>query len=218
MVRAYLAESILGIAAGKDRVRYEVVDIRDFAGGRHRQVDDRPFGGGPGMVLMPGPVVEAVETTRRGHDPAAPTVLLTPQGRRFDQALADELAALPGMVLVCGRYEGFDERIRDELQPMEISIGDYVLAGGELPALVVTEAVVRLQPGVLGDDASAREDSFRQGLLEGPQYTRPREFRGRSVPEVLLSGNHAEIAAWRRRAAEERTRARRGDLLERPEE
>jgi len=218
VVRAYLAESILGIAAGKDRVRYEVVDIRDFAGGRHRQVDDRPFGGGPGMVLMPGPVVEAVETTRRGHDPAAPTVLLTPQGRRFDQALADELAVVPGMVLVCGRYEGFDERIRDELQPMEISIGDYVLAGGELPALVVTEAVVRLQPGVLGDDASAREDSFRQGLLEGPQYTRPREFRGRSVPEVLLSGNHAEIAAWRRRAAEERTRARRGDLLERPEE
>jgi len=218
VVRAYLAESILGIAAGKDRVRYEVVDIRDFAGGRHRQVDDRPFGGGPGMVLMPGPVVEAVETTRRGHDPAAPTVLLTPQGRRFDQALADELAVVPGMVLVCGRYEGFDERIRDELQPMEISIGDYVLAGGELPALVVTEAVVRLQPGVLGDDASAREDSFRQGLLEGPQYTRPREFRGRSVPEVLLCGNHAEIAAWKRRAAEERTRARRGDLLERPEE
>ena len=218
LVRAYLAESILGIAAEKELVRYQVVDIRDFAEGRHRQVDDRPFGGGPGMVLMPGPVVEAVETTRRGHDPAAPTVLLTPQGRRFDQALADELAAAPGMVLVCGRYEGFDERIRDVLQPTEISIGDYVLAGGELPALVVTEAVVRLRPGVLGDEASAREDSFRGGLLEGPQYTRPREFRGVSVPEVLLSGNHAEIAAWRRRAAEERTRGRRRDLLERPEE
>jgi tRNA (guanine37-N1)-methyltransferase len=121
------------------------------------------------------------------------------------------------MVLVCGRYEGFDERIRDVLQPMEISIGDYVLAGGELPALVVTEAVVRLQPGVLGDDESSRCDSFRDGLLEGPQYTRPREFRGRGVPEVLLSGNHAEIAAWRRRTAAARTRERRGDLLERPE-
>lgn len=218
VVRTYLGESILGIAAGKGRVRYEVVDIRDFAEGRHRQVDDRPFGGGPGMVLMPGPVVEAVETTRRGHDPAAPTILLTPQGRRFDQAVADELATAPGMVLVCGRYEGFDERIRDVLQPMEISIGDYVLAGGELPALVVTEAVVRLQPGVLGDDESSRSDSFREGLLEGPQYTRPREYRGRTVPEILLSGNHAEIAAWRRSAAEERTRERRSDLLERPEE
>ena len=214
VVRAYLATSIAGLAAGKGRVVYEVTDIRDFAEGKHRQVDDRPFGGGPGMVLMPGPVVAAVEAARDGHEPGAPTVLLTPQGRRFDQGLAEELAAGPGMILVCGRYEGFDERIRLVTEPIEISIGDYVLSGGELPALAITEAVVRLLPGVLGDEESARDDSFVTGLLEGPQYTRPRVFRDLAVPEILLSGNHAAIAAWRRDAAERRTRERRRDLLE----
>jgi tRNA (guanine37-N1)-methyltransferase len=167
------------------------------------------------MVLMPGPVVDAVEAAREGHEAGAPTLLLTPQGRPFCQRMAEELATKPGLVLVSGRYEGFDERIRDVLQPTEVSLGDFVLAGGELPALAVTEAVVRLLPGVLGDEESAKDDSFsRGGLLEGPQYTRPREFRDLSVPEVLLGGNHAEIEAWRRRAAEERTRQRRGDLLD----
>jgi tRNA (guanine37-N1)-methyltransferase len=213
-VRAYLGVSILKIAEEKKLVGYEVTDMRDFAEGKHRQVDDRPFGGGPGMVLMPGPVVRAVEAARSGHEPGTPTLLLTPQGRRFDQSLAEELAAGPGMILVCGRYEGFDERIRQILDPMEISMGDFVLAGGELPALAVTEAVVRLIPGVLGDEMSARDDSFANGgLLEGPQYTRPQEFRGLEVPEILRSGNHAAIAAWRRAAAEERTRERRRDLL-----
>jgi tRNA (guanine37-N1)-methyltransferase len=214
VVRAYLGTSILGIASGKGLARYEVVDIRDFAEGKHRQVDDRPFGGGPGMVLMPGPVVAAVEAARKGHGLEAVTVLLTPQGRRFDQPLAEELAARPGMVLVCGRYEGFDERIREVLDPMEVSIGDFVLSGGELPALAVTEAVVRLLPGVLGDADSARDESFATGLLEGPQYTRPRAFRGLEVPPVLFSGNHAAIAAWRREAARARTRERRRDLLD----
>lgn len=212
VVQAYLSVSILGLAGEKGVTRFETVDIRDFAEGRHRQVDDRPFGGGPGMVLMPGPVVKAVEAVRAGHDAAAPTILLTPQGERFDQKLAEELAAGPGMILVCGRYEGFDERIRTVLEPREISLGDFVLAGGELAALAVAEATTRLLPGALGHEDSARSDSFQDGLLEGPQYTRPREFRGHAVPEILFSGNHAEIAAWRRRQAEERTRTRRRDL------
>jgi tRNA (guanine37-N1)-methyltransferase len=213
-VQAHLGASILRIAAERGKVEYEVVDIRDFAEGKHRQVDDRPFGGGPGMVLMPGPVVAAVEQVRKGHAAEAPTILLTPQGERFGQRMAEDFARAPGMVLVCGRYEGFDERIREVIAPREVSIGDYVLAGGEIPALAVTEAVVRLLPGVLGDEASAKDDSFSLGLLEGPQYTRPRVFRGRPVPEILFSGNHAAISAWRRKAAEERTRERRRDLLE----
>jgi tRNA (guanine37-N1)-methyltransferase len=212
VVRAYLGESILGLAAGKGLLEADVRDIRDFAEGKHRQVDDRPFGGGPGMVLMPGPVVDAVEAARAAHAPGTPVILLTPQGERFDQAMAERLARAPGLILICGRYEGFDERIREVIRPDEVSIGDYVLSGGEIPALAVTEAVVRLLPGVLGHADSARDDSFATGLLEGPQYTRPREFRGLKVPEVLFSGNHAAIEAWRVRAAEERTRARRQDL------
>jgi len=216
VVRAYLEVSIPNIAREKGLVQYEVTDIRDYAEGKHRQVDDRPFGGGPGMVLMPEPVVRAVEAARCGHDAGAKTVLLTPQGRRLDQSLAAELAVASGLILVCGRYEGFDERIRTVLKPMEVSIGDYVLAGGELPALAVTEAVVRLLPGVLGHEESARSDSFTEslgGMLEGPQFTRPRIFRGCEVPEVLFSGNHAEIAAWRRKASAQRTEERRRDLL-----
>ena len=168
------------------------------------------------MVLMPGPVVEAVEAARKGHEPGATTVLLSPQGEPFDQQMAAELAKAPGLILVCGRYEGFDERIRDVLDPKEISIGDYVLSGGEIPALAVTEAVVRLLPGVLGHAESAGDDSFASGLLEGPQYTRPRSYRDLEVPEVLFSGDHAAVAAWRRSAAEARTRARRSDLLTPP--
>jgi tRNA (guanine37-N1)-methyltransferase len=164
------------------------------------------------MVLMPGPVVDAVEAARAAHAPGTPVILLTPQGERFDQAMAERLAHAPGLILICCRYEGFDERIREVIRPDEVSIGDYVLSGGEIPALAVTEAVVRLLPGVLGHADSARDDSFATGLLEGPQYTRPREFRGLKVPEVLFSGNHAAIEAWRVRAAEERTRARRQDL------
>lgn len=212
VVSTYLGASILGNAEERGLVEFEVMDIRDHAEGKHRQVDDRPFGGGPGMVLMPGPVVAAVEAARLGHVPGAQVVLLTPQGERFDQQMAEELARAEGLILVCGRYEGFDERISEVLDAREISIGDYVLSGGEIPALAVTEAVVRLLPGVLGHEESARDDSFTTGLLEGPQYTRPREFRGLAVPEVLFSGNHAAIEAWRERAAEERTRVRRSDL------
>jgi tRNA (guanine37-N1)-methyltransferase len=212
-VTAYLGVSILKIAAQKGRVSFEVRNIRDFAEGKHRQVDDRPFGGGPGMVLMPGPVVAAVEEARRGHSADAPAILLTPQGERFDQRLAEELAAGPGMILVCGRYEGFDERIREVLRPREVSIGDYVLAGGEIPALAIAECVARLLPGVLGHEDSAREDSFASGLLEGPQYTRPREFRGHAVPEILFSGDHEKIAAWRRDAAAGRPPAGRRPLM-----
>jgi tRNA (guanine37-N1)-methyltransferase len=218
VVRTYLGASILGLAGEKGLVGFEVRDIRDHAEGKHRQVDDRPFGGGPGMVLMPGPVVTAVEAARAAQAPGTPVILLTPQGERFDQRMAEEFARAPGLVLVCGRYEGFDERIRDVLDAREVSIGDYVLSGGEIPALAVTEAVVRLLPGVLGHADSARDDSFATGLLEGPQYTRPREFRGRPVPEILFSGNHAAIEAWRTQAAEERTRTRRQDLWQRKQE
>ncbi len=213
IVRTYLGASIMGIASEKGIVSCETIDIRDFAEGKHRQVDDRPFGGGPGMVLMPGPVIAAVEAARAGHEPVAPTILLSPQGERFDQDVAAELAAGSGMILVCGRYEGFDERIRTVLNPREISLGDFVLAGGELAALAVVEATTRLLPGALGHAESARLDSFQDGLLEGPQFTRPRVFRGHAVPEILFSGNHAEIAAWRHRQSVERTRTRRRDLL-----
>ncbi|MHC4408262.1 MAG: tRNA (guanosine(37)-N1)-methyltransferase TrmD [Planctomycetota bacterium] len=213
IVRDYTGVSILGIASEKGLAEYNVVNIRDYAKGVHLQVDDRPFGGGPGMVLMPEPVVRAVEAARAAQVAGARTILLSPQGRRFDQNLAAELATEPGLILLCGRYEGFDERIRTVLQPEEVSIGDYVLAGGELPALAVTESVVRLIPGVLGHEDSPREDSFSEGLLEGPQYTRPREFRGHSVPEVLLSGDHAAIRAWRHDQSLRRTQERREDLI-----
>ena len=212
VVRTYLGASILGLAEERGLVGFEVRDIREHAEGKHRQVDDRPFGGGPGMVLMPGPVVAAVEAARAAHEAGAELILLTPQGERFDQRMAEGLSRAPGLILICGRYEGFDERVREVLHPREVSIGDYVLAGGEIPALAVTEAVVRLLPGVLGHADSATDDSFARGLLEGPQYTRPREFRGHGVPDVLFSGDHAAIAAWREKAAEERTRARRQDL------
>ncbi len=219
MFREVLSTSILRIARERGVVDVGLYDIRDFTFDRHRSVDDRPYGGGPGMLLRPGPVVECVERILRERGPGR-VVLLSPQGRVFSQAIARELASEPHVVLVCGRYEGFDERIRDVLAAEEISIGDYVLSGGELAAMVVTDAVVRLLPGALGDSASAETESFSVcahdgasggAALEGPQYTRPPEFRGRRVPEVLLSGDHERIARWREEESRKRTRSRRAE-------
>ncbi|HVS08543.1 MAG TPA: tRNA (guanosine(37)-N1)-methyltransferase TrmD [Planctomycetota bacterium] len=214
-LEAYARESILGIAQEKGLVTIMLVDFRDFARDRHRTVDDRPFGGGPGMVLRPEPIVECVEWLEARHG-RFHRFALCPRGRTFTQRVAEEIAREERVLLLCGRYEGFDERVREELELEDLSIGDYVLSGGELPALVVAEAVARLVPGVLGDERSALQDSFREGgPLDYPHYTRPREFRGRAVPEVLLSGDHEAIERWRRSQALETTRSRRPDLLER---
>jgi tRNA (guanine37-N1)-methyltransferase len=195
----FLGESILKRAIERGLVQVHRWNIRDWAEGKHRQVDDRPFGGGPGMVLMAPPVVAAVEAVRAKAEPSGRLIALTPQGRRLDQPWVMELAREPRLVLVCGRYEGFDERIFETLEPETLSIGDYVLSGGEVAAMVVIDAVMRLIPGVLGDAESALDESFgSDGGLEYPHYTRPRLFRGRTVPETLLSGDHAAIARWRR--------------------
>jgi tRNA (guanine37-N1)-methyltransferase len=212
MVEAGLAEGIVGRARRRGALDALVYDLRDFTTDRHRVVDDVPFGGGPGMVLKPGPMFEAVEaiSARRG---APEAVLLTsPAGRQFTQEIARGLSALTHIVVLCGRYEGIDERVRS-LATDELSIGDYVLSGGELPALVIVDAVARLVPGVVGDEDSVEADSFTRGLLDHPHYTRPAEFRGVHVPDVLLSGHHAEIRRWRRREAVRRTFERRPDLL-----
>jgi tRNA (guanine37-N1)-methyltransferase len=205
-----LRESLLGKAIDAGVVDVRVHDIRDHATDRHRQVDDEPFGGGPGMVMKPEPIFSAVESLGEGPKRV---VLLSPAGRRLDQATVRELATAPWLVLIAGRYEGVDERVVEGLGAEEVSIGDYVLSGGEIPALVVLEAVTRLVPGVVGREESLAAESFEDGLLDHPHYTRPQEFRGRRVPDVLLSGDHAAIAAWRRRAAEEKTRRNRPDLL-----
>jgi tRNA (guanine37-N1)-methyltransferase len=195
----FLSESILERALAKGLLEVKRWDIRDWALGKHKTVDDRPFGGGPGMVLMAPPVVAAVEAVRKSADPPGRLIMLTPGGRKLDQPWVQELANEQRIVLVCGRYEGFDERIFETLGPERLSIGDYILSGGEVAAMVVVEAVMRLVPGVLGDAESAVDESFGpDGGLEYPHYTRPREFRGRKVPEVLLSGDHAAIARWRR--------------------
>ena len=186
-------------------------DLRDYTFDRHRQVDDRPFGGGAGMVMKPEPLIRAIEFITQGPGDAT-TVLLSPQGRLFNQAIAEEFSRKPRLVLVCGRYEGVDERVLDWIDE-EASIGDYVLSGGEIPAMVVVDAVTRLIPGALGSEESALRESFNDGLLDHPQYTRPAEYRGMKVPEVLLSGNHAEIEAWRVRKALEKTRNIRPDLI-----
>ena len=208
-----LREGLLGRAIGAGLLDVRVHDLRDSTSDRHRQVDDESYGGGPGMVLKPEPVFAAVESLGAGE---RRTLLLSPAGRRLDQALARELAGEAWLVLICGRYEGVDERVVEGLGAEEVSIGDYVVAGGEVPALVVLEAVTRLVPGVIGREESHERDSFGdEGVLDHPHYTRPAEFRGMRVPETLLSGNHAEIERWRREAALEKTRRNRPDLLER---
>ena len=208
-----LRESLLGRAIEAGLLDVRVHDLRDSTSDRHRQVDDESYGGGPGMVLKPEPVFAAVESLGAG---VRRTLLLSPAGRRLDQDLARELAVEPWLVLICGRYEGVDERVVEGLPAEELSIGDYVVAGGEVPALVVLEAVTRLVPGVIGRGESHEQDSFGDdGVLDHPHYTRPAEFRGMRVPETLLSGNHLEIERWRREAALEKTRRNRPDLLER---
>ena len=209
----FFAASIIGRAQAAGVAKVECTNIRDFAKGVRRSVDDRPFGGGPGMVMMCGPVFDAVEAVEARDDQKATRILLTPQGEPFTQRIAEELVGAPRLLVICGHYEGFDERIRLGLSPREISVGDYVLSGGEPAAMVLVDAVVRLLPGALGDETSPVEESFSQGLLEYPQYTRPREFRGMEVPEVLLSGNHAQIEQWRRAESIRRTQERRPDLL-----
>jgi tRNA (guanine37-N1)-methyltransferase len=201
---------VVGRALQTGLLEIQAHDLRDYAGNRHRQVDDMPYGGGPGMVLKPEPVFRAVRDIRGDVD--VPVVLLTPTGRLLSHELASELATHPRLLLVAGRYEGFDERI-SSLARYEVSIGDYVLSGGELAAMVLVEAVSRHVPGVLGDQESAGDDSFVTGLLEHPQYTRPPEFEGLTVPEVLLSGHHEEIRRWRERMSRERTMERRPELL-----
>jgi tRNA (guanine37-N1)-methyltransferase len=216
-VEAYARSSILGLAQEKGKVRIQLVDFRDFTRDRHRTVDDRPFGGGPGMVLKPEPIVACVEWLERAHGTFRKFVLC-PSGRPFRQPMAEELAREERILLLCGRYEGFDARILTQLAFEELSVGDFVLSGGELAALCVTEAVTRLVPGVLGDERSALEDSFQEGGgLDHPHFTRPRVFRGEAVPDVLLSGDHAAIAKWRADEAQRRTRARRPDLLTEPD-
>ena len=205
-----LRESLLGKAIQAGIVDVRVHDIRDFTTDRHRQVDDESYGGGPGMVMKPEPVFAAVESLGEGPKRV---ILLSPAGRRLDQSLVRELAKEPWLVLISGRYEGVDERVVEGLPAEEISIGDYVLSGGEIPALVVLEAVTRLVPGVVGKEESLERESFEEGALDHPHYTRPNEFRGMGVPEVLLSGNHAEVERWRREAAQEKTRRNRPDLL-----
>ena len=210
MFPGVLEESMLRVARERGAVDIRIVDLRDYTEGRHRVADDYPFGGGGGMVLKPEPLFAAVEALR---EPESHVVLLCPQGPTFTQADASRLAGEAHLVLLCGHYEGVDERVRMKLVDEELSIGDYVLTGGELPAMVVLDAVVRLLPGVLGDPDGAARESFAAGRLDYPQYTRPAEFRGFRVPEVLLSGDHGRIAQWRRREALRRTLARRPDLM-----
>ncbi len=216
MFLGYVGQSLLKLAIESGLVEVHLHDIRDWAANKHNKVDDRPFGGGPGMVLMVDPVVRAVEAVRPMHPDSGHLVMLTPQGRRLSQAIVEELAGHQRILLLCGRYEGFDERIRQVLQPDEISIGDFVLNGGEVAAMAIIDTVIRLVPGVLGDAESSGNDSFSGPgrLLEFAQYTRPRVYRGLEVPPILLGGNHEEIARWRQENSQSRTRDRRGDLIE----
>jgi tRNA (guanine37-N1)-methyltransferase len=220
MFSGYVGQSVLKRAIERGIISVQWHNIRDWAQGKHKQVDDRPFGGGPGMVLRPEPVVDCVEAVQQQGDGAGHLVLLSPQGRRLDQRVACELAERPRLVLLCGRYEGIDQRAIDLLKPEELSIGDYVLGGGEVAAMVVIDAVARLVPGVLGDEESNKQDSFSGDppLLEFPQYTRPREYRGLKVPDVLITGNHPDIARWREEQKIQLTRERRADLLGEGEE
>lgn len=205
---------IMRVSRDQGKVHLETVDLREFAHGRHRSVDDRPYGGGPGMVLKPGPIFEAVEAVEQRWGERARRVLLTPQGTPFRQDAARRLAQETALILLCGRYEGVDQRIVDHLVDEEISVGDFVASGGEIPAMLVADAVVRLLPGVAGNPASVVNESFHEGLLDYPQYTRPAQFRSWTVPEVLISGNHADIERWRAEQARVRTRQNRPDLLQ----
>ena len=216
--QGFLGQSVLKRAIDAGLVDVKLHNIRDWAKDKHHSVDDRPFGGGPGMVLKVEPVVDCAESVRRQDPDPGHLVMLTPQGRRLKQPDVERLAENQRILLLCGRYEGFDERIREILRPEEISIGDYVLNGGEVAAMVIIDAVIRLVPGVLGDDHSSESDSFSgpRRLLEFAQYTRPREYRGLEVPPVLLSGDHQEIARWREENSLERTRLHRADLLRAP--
>lgn len=206
---SYLGQSLLDDAIRAGLVQVRTWNIRDWTQDKHQKVDDRPFGGGPGMVLMPQPVVDCVEAVRAKAEPPGTLVMLTPAGERLTQRVVEDVAREPRLLLLCGRYEGFDDRIRRVLNPREISVGDFVCNGGEVPAMVLIDAVIRLIPGVLGDEQSAADESHSEpGRLEYPQFTRPRVFRGLEVPEILLSGNHAAIARWRREQSDHRTRER----------
>ena len=206
-----LDESIIKRARQKGLLDLKIHDLRDWTHDRHRTVDDRPFGGGPGMLMKPEPLFEAVESLRREK---TRVILFSPSGRKFDQTIARELAQQEDLLFITGHYEGFDERVREALVDDALSVGDYVLTNGALPAMVVIDAVARLLPGVLGDDESSRDESFSHGLLEYPQWTRPADFRGMKVPEVLLNGNHAEIEKWRREQAKSKTKEQRPDLIQ----
>lgn len=212
MFDGFLATSIVGRAIKRGLVDVQCTNFRDFAPDNYGKVDDAPFGGGPGMVLLCQPIFDAVEHVRKIAQPPGKVILLTPQGQRMDQALVRDLAGQERLILVAGHYEGFDERIRTGLADMEVSLGDFVLSGGEIAAMALVDAIIRLMPGALGKDESSHDESFAMGLLEYPQYTRPRDFRGMPVPEVLLSGNHAAITRWRQEQAELRTMQRRPDL------
>lgn len=214
LFHAFLKESILGRAVKRGLVDIRLTDIRSFARGPHKVTDDRPYGGGSGMVMKPGPIYRALQSIESSTGKAL-VILLTPQGKTFEQSSAWELSRLDHLILICGRYEGVDERIKQGPVDLELSIGDYILSGGELGAMVVVDAVSRLVPGVLGGEGAATEDSFEDGLLEYPHYTRPRVFNGKSVPDVLLSGDHEKIRMWRRIESLKRTLERRPDLLKR---
>jgi tRNA (guanine37-N1)-methyltransferase len=210
---SFVSESLLSKAIAAGLVQVHTHDIRHWTDNKHHRVDDRPFGGGPGMLIQVQPVVDCVEAVQALTDPLGQLLLMSPQGQVLKQSMLQQLAQLPRILLLCGRYEGFDQRVIDILQPREISLGDFVLNGGEVAAMAVIEGVIRLVPGVLGDEQSSMQDSFSDGdLLEFPQYTRPREYRGHAVPEVLLSGNHQEIAAWRNQQRRQRTAQRRPDV------
>ena len=214
--RGYLGQSLLKKAIDRQLLSVDLHNLRDWSDGPHHKVDDRPFGGGPGMVLMVEPIVRAVEEIQKIDDQPATPVLLTPGGQPLDQAVVEELADQQRLILICGRYEGFDERVVDILRPRQVSVGDYILNGGEVAAMVVLDAVMRLIPGALGHDESNVDDSFSSGnrLLEYAQYTRPREFRGHEVPEILLTGNHQQIAQWRKQQSIDRTKRQRNDLID----
>lgn len=214
LLESYLGQSLLKLAINRGLVSIQTHNFRDFATGTHRPVDDKPFGGGPGMLLMCEPIVNCVRSVQQQESSPGRLIMMTPSGRRLDQTLVEELATEDRLLLMCGRYEGFDQRISDTLKPLEVSVGDFICNGGEVPAMLLIDAVIRLVPGVLGDETSSKYDSFSADqLLEYPQYTRPREYNGMTVPDVLLSGNHQAIADWRKEQSLKRTAERRADLL-----